>query len=309
LIVRTQGRWIKLQKAGMLGGTSAQGGDWSTQTLSTSETVLVIKDMPVQQTDSTGRAYSPEDIERDLKQTQELDICHMLLGDDPVGLRQSDTLLPAGTKLPPEKKPEGFKGSNIYDVETNLSFAEINGTDFVIEVNQQGDTYKVITGEVAVTQKSSGTKATLTAGKQVTVMPTSLSNISAFDTANETVNWPTYQEINSLIGAQDSQSSSSTSGQSGDTKKKIKIGPLSCFIATAAYGSETAQELDTLRSFRDRVLMQSEPGRWFVDTYYAISPPIADFIAEHEDMRTFVREALLNPVVNILKDSRKVWNH
>ncbi len=73
---------------------------------------------------------------------------------------------------------------------------------------------------------------------------------------------------------------------SDDTKKKWKIGPFSCFIATAAYGSETAKELDTLRAFRDRVLLQSEPGRWFVATYYRLSPPLAEFIAGHEQIRT-----------------------
>jgi hypothetical protein len=204
-------------------------------------------------------------------------------------------------------EPEGFKGTDRYDIETNLSFAEINGTDFVIEVNEQGDTYKVIGGEVTVTQKASGAKVTLTQGKQVTATTTSLSNVSSFGIADEAGSWTTYQEINSAV-AQDIQSSSSSSGQSSDTKKKIKIGPLSCFIATAAYGSETAQELDTLRSFRDRVLMQSEPGRWFVDTYYTVSPPLADFIAEHEEVRTLVREALLDPVVTILKASQEVWN-
>jgi hypothetical protein len=92
------------------------------------------------------------------------------------------------------------------------------------------------------------------------------------------------------------------------SNKKFKIGPFSCFIATAAYGSETAQELDTLRAFRDKVLMQSAPGRLLVDTYYYLSPPLAEFIASHDEIRTFVRERLLDPLVNILKRTQQLWD-
>ena len=91
-------------------------------------------------------------------------------------------------------------------------------------------------------------------------------------------------------------------------RKKIKIGPLSCFIATAAYGSETAKELDTLRAFRDKVLLKSEPGKWFVDTYYKFSPPLAEFITDHEEVRTFVRERLLDPIVGALKQTGSCWD-
>ena len=88
-----------------------------------------------------------------------------------------------------------------------------------------------------------------------------------------------------------------------------KIGPFSCFIATAAYGSPTAAELDTLRAFRDSVLIKSETGRWAVDTYYRLSPPLAEYIAAHENIRTLVREGLLDPVVSLLKETRTLWQN
>jgi hypothetical protein len=91
-------------------------------------------------------------------------------------------------------------------------------------------------------------------------------------------------------------------------KPKWKIGPFSCFIATAAYGSETAHELDLLRAFRDRVLMQSAPGRMFVDIYYRLSPPLAEFIADHEEVRTGVREWMLDPIVYTLKHTQPCWD-
>jgi hypothetical protein len=62
-----------------------------------------------------------------------------------------------------------------------------------------------------------------------------------------------------------------------------------------------------LRAFRDKVLLKSDPGKWFVETYYQVSPPLAEFIAEHEEARIIVREAMLNPIVFILKQSHGVW--
>jgi len=74
-----------------------------------------------------------------------------------------------------------------------------------------------------------------------------------------------------------------------------------CFIATAAYGTDTAEELDVLREFRDEVLLQSWLGEWFVNTYYEYSPPVADFISRNDTLRTLVRELLVDPIVALLK--------
>jgi len=83
----------------------------------------------------------------------------------------------------------------------------------------------------------------------------------------------------------------------------------SCFIATAAYGSETASQLDTFRAFRDNALMKNRPGRWFVSTYYSLSPPVADFIADREELRTVIREAMLNPILTLLTGTRFIWDN
>jgi hypothetical protein len=84
---------------------------------------------------------------------------------------------------------------------------------------------------------------------------------------------------------------------------------LPCFIATAAYGTPTAEQLDVLRDFRDVVLLESAAGSRFVALYYRLSPPIADFIARSDFLRTLVRELLVDPVVWIVEATGDIWRN
>jgi len=65
-----------------------------------------------------------------------------------------------------------------------------------------------------------------------------------------------------------------------------------CFIATAAWGTPFAQEIDSLRRFRDEILLNVPWGRAFVTAYYRYSPPVADIISHHDWLRAFVRFCL-----------------
>jgi hypothetical protein len=80
-----------------------------------------------------------------------------------------------------------------------------------------------------------------------------------------------------------------------------------CFIATAAYGTGSAVEIDVLRRFRDEVLLKSAAGQDYVDFYYAASPPVAGYIAEREWLRTVVRELLVDPIVDVVGFAWPLW--
>jgi hypothetical protein len=66
-----------------------------------------------------------------------------------------------------------------------------------------------------------------------------------------------------------------------------------CFVATAAYGSPLAPHVTLLRQFRDRFLQSHTTGKIFIRLYHRYSPPMANFISQHESMRIVVRWFLL----------------
>jgi hypothetical protein len=71
-----------------------------------------------------------------------------------------------------------------------------------------------------------------------------------------------------------------------------------CFIATATYGSQMEPHVKILRKFRDNFLLNNSIGKAFVQRYYTYSPPIADFIAKHANLRAITRLSLL-PIVGV----------
>jgi hypothetical protein len=81
-----------------------------------------------------------------------------------------------------------------------------------------------------------------------------------------------------------------------------------CFITTAAYGTDTAKELDILREFRDTVLLPNAFGAKFVSFYYRTSPPVANFISQCEFPRTVVRVGFVDPIVKLLKWTNSLWS-
>ena len=70
-----------------------------------------------------------------------------------------------------------------------------------------------------------------------------------------------------------------------------------CFIATAAYGTPFAKEVESLRLFRDRYLVGYRWGRAFIRFYYRHSPPIAQFLKTHSPIWRLLVRTFLTPVV------------
>ena len=76
-----------------------------------------------------------------------------------------------------------------------------------------------------------------------------------------------------------------------------------CLIATAAYGSELAPQVQMLREIRDNQLMNTESGSAFMTTfneaYYSFSPYIADMERESPMFKEIVK-AGLTPMLSTL---------
>lgn len=65
-----------------------------------------------------------------------------------------------------------------------------------------------------------------------------------------------------------------------------------CFIATAAFGTDMAPEVQSFRAFRNKFLLPHPWGKSFVKFYYKHSPFYANLIAESEVTKFIVRSAL-----------------
>jgi hypothetical protein len=69
-----------------------------------------------------------------------------------------------------------------------------------------------------------------------------------------------------------------------------------CFIATAACGCSTAWEVETLREFRDKILLRRRLGCYVIETYYRLSPPLARWIAGRPGVQRLVRRFFVKPL-------------
>jgi len=82
-----------------------------------------------------------------------------------------------------------------------------------------------------------------------------------------------------------------------------------CYIATATYGSELSPEVQLLRNFRDRDVLQTYAGgegmKVFNLIYYSFSPQVAQTISSNENLRTVMRYVLY-PLIGILWVSQQL---
>ncbi|MCM8769662.1 MAG: hypothetical protein NC911_08370 [Candidatus Omnitrophica bacterium] len=69
-----------------------------------------------------------------------------------------------------------------------------------------------------------------------------------------------------------------------------------CFIATAAFGSPLAKQINLLRRFRDEILLENLFGKKFVSWYYRHGPAAAGYLEHHPLLKPMVR-ACLYPLI------------
>jgi peptide/nickel transport system substrate-binding protein len=79
--------------------------------------------------------------------------------------------------------------------------------------------------------------------------------------------------------------------------------PSGCLIATAAFGSEFAPQVQELRAFRDGIAMQTFAGTNFMTAfdawYYSFSPAVADYERRSPLLQSIVRAGVY-PLIGIL---------
>jgi hypothetical protein len=113
---------------------------------------------------------------------------------------------------------------------------------------------------------------------------TGTSTTDAGLTGSTTYYYTAFSYDEALNYSSGSQARATTSGSGGG------VGGFSggCFIVTACYGTPMAEEVRVLSEFRDERLLTNPAGKVFVNTYYKISPPVADFIREHPVLKSVV---------------------
>ena len=85
-----------------------------------------------------------------------------------------------------------------------------------------------------------------------------------------------------------------------------------CLIATAAFGSELAPQVQSLRGFRDGIVLHTFAGSKFMDIfdgwYYSFSPSVADYERQNPWLQNIVRYSIY-PLLEILQISTLVYEN
>ena len=83
----------------------------------------------------------------------------------------------------------------------------------------------------------------------------------------------------------------------------IYVIPKSCLIATAAFGSEMAPQVQLLREIRDNTVLQTESGSAFMtgfnQFYYSFSPAVADYERENPAFKEAVKLTLTPLLISL----------
>ncbi|GEM_PF-2473690 len=110
--------------------------------------------------------------------------------------------------------------------------------------------------------------------------------------------------------APSNESTESSSNAASDAPSNIPNGGR-CLIATAAFGSELAPQVQFLREFRDKHIMSTASGSSFMNVfnawYYSFSPYVADYEREQPWMQQIVKGSIY-PLLGILQASENAYS-
>ena len=198
----------------------------------------------------------------------------------------SDTFSVTTEAAPPDITPDQFTFADRTGVALNTvinsNAITVSGLNAATPISIVGGTYTINGGPYT---SASGTVSN---GSTVTVQQISSPSYYTMTIATLTIGG-----VSDTFNVTTQVAPSDSGGGGGDSG-----GGGGCFIATAAFGSFTEPHVLVLREFRDQVLSGNPLGRSFVSFYYKVSPPIANFISQHETLKVLVRWSLL-PVVGL----------
>ena len=188
---------------------------------------------------------------------------------------ESDLSLPNGFRLIASRTftVSGLTAGDQVDVEWELSFIPDDAKFYKC---QNGSCNEDITGQVSVDGTNMTARFSITDGGW----------LDDDGSADGSVTDPVamLEPCSSSSGNCGSSGSSSEEGSSGGNS-----GGGSCFIATAAYGTNSAREVELLRKFRDGYLTKYKLGRRFIALYNVYAPPMAGYIADKPVVKAVIR--------------------
>jgi peptide/nickel transport system substrate-binding protein len=116
--------------------------------------------------------------------------------------------------------------------------------------------------------------------------------------------------LNATYAPSNESAASSGSNAVGNAPSNIPNGGR-CLIATAAFGSELAPQVQFLREFRDKHIMSTASGSSFMNVfnawYYSFSPYVADYEREQPWMQQIVKVSVY-PLLGILQVSENAYS-
>ena len=186
----------------------------------------------------------------------------------------SDTFSVTTQSAPPDMTPDQFTftdqtGAALSTVITSNTIT-VSGITSTTPISITGGTYSINGGPYT------SADGTVNPEDAVTVQQTSSESHSTTTDATLTIG-----------GISDTFSVTTISGSNSSSN-----GGGGCFIATAAFGSPLAGQVEILRQFRDRYLLTNDLGRKFVAWYYRNGPVAANYIKDKPLVKAAVRLAL-----------------